>query len=79
MKKLFVLSVLFCASLVQALATEWTDNNGVTWTFRQQSYSYDDDGEGVSTRHTHYTITGAANYGDEVTARDSQSLAIIKN
>lgn len=65
MKKLFLLSILLCTCLIQALAYEWTDANGVTWTFSQQSYWWDENG--VNTNHSLWTITGAANYGDEVT------------
>ena len=63
MKKLFVLSVLICTCVVQALAQElyeWTDANGVTWTFCQESFYYD------NTSHNYYTIIGVANYGNEV-------------
>ena len=65
MKKLFLLSILMCTCLIQALASEWTDTNGVTWTFSQQSYWWDD------TYHNLWTITGAANYGDEVTVPET--------
>ena len=65
MKKLFVLSILMCTCLVQALAYEWTDANGVTWTFSRNNYWYNNE-EGVNTNHYYYTITGVANYGDEV-------------
>ena len=60
MKKLFVLSVLICTCLVQALAYQWTDANGVTWTFSQQSWGYN------GTTYYYCTITAVANYGDEV-------------
>lgn len=65
MKKLFVLSILICTCLVQAMAYEWTDANGVTWTFSRNNYWYNNE-EGVNTNHYYYTITGVANYGDEV-------------
>lgn len=71
MKKLFVLSILICTSLVQALATDWTDANGVMWTFSQQNFRYDDNGDGNSTNHYYYTIIGVANYGDEVTVPET--------
>ena len=65
MKKLFLLSILMCTCLIQALAYEWTDVNGVTWTFSQQGcWWYENN---VNTYHNLWTITGAANYGDEVT------------
>lgn len=65
MKKLFLLSILLCTCLIQALAYEWTDTNGVTWTFSQQNYGWYENN--VYTYHYLWTITGAANYGDEVT------------
>lgn len=58
MKKLFVLSVLISTCLVRALAYEWTDANGVTWTFSQQPNFYNSS--------LYNTITGISNYGDEV-------------
>ena len=64
MKKLSLLSILLCTCLIQAFAYEWTDGNGVTWTFSQQNYSWDENG--VNTNHKLWTITGVANYGDEV-------------
>ncbi len=67
MKKLFLLFILVCTSFVQSLATDWTDANGVTWTFSLQDYWYDDNGDGNSTSHYYYTITAVANYGDELT------------
>lgn len=66
MKKLFVLLILICTCLVQAFATEWTDDNGVTWTFSRNGYGYNNE-NGVYTNYYYYTITGVANYGDEVT------------
>ena len=56
MKKLSLLSILLCTCLIQAFAYEWTDGNGVTWTFSQQN----------SGGQAYNTITGIANYGDEV-------------
>lgn len=64
MKRLSLLSILLCTCLIQAFAYEWTDGNGVTWTFSQQNYSWDENG--VNTNHKLWTITGVANYGDEV-------------
>ena len=66
MKKFLLFTILICTGLVQALAFEWTDDNGVTWTVSQKNYRYDDNGDGYSTDHYFYTITGAANYGDDV-------------
>ena len=65
MKKLFVLSILICTCLVQAMAYEWTDANGVTWTFSQQWYYFD------NADHGYWTITAASNYGDEVTVPET--------
>ena len=56
MKRLSLLSILLCTCLIQAFAYEWTDGNGVTWTFSQQYYG----------GQTYNAITGVANYGDEV-------------
>lgn len=54
MKKLLFLSLFLLVNIVQALAFDYTDANGVTWTCA------------VSLDST-ATITGAANYGTEVT------------
>lgn len=54
MKRLLFLSLFLLANIVQALAFDYTDANGVTWTCS------------VSSDNT-ATITGAANYGAEVT------------
>lgn len=67
MKKLFLLFILVCTSFVQSWATDWTDGNGVTWTFSQQNFRYDDNGDGNKTDHYYYTITAVANYGDVLT------------
>lgn len=64
MKRLSLLSILLCTCLIQAFAYEWTDGNGVTWTFSQQDCWWDENG--VNTNHKLWTITGVANYGDEV-------------
>ncbi len=61
MKRLFLLSILLCTSLMQALAYQWTDTNGVTWTFYKQTFTYAD------AQHEHWTITGVTNNGDELT------------
>lgn len=63
MKKLFLLSLLLCLAMVQAAAATWTDANGVTWTFETYQYSYNYGGSS----HYYYSITGASNYGDNVT------------
>ena len=54
MKKLLFLSVFLFVNIVQALAFDYTDANGVIWTCSASS-------DGTA------TITGAANYGTEVT------------
>ena len=53
MKKLLFLSILLCISAVQALAFDYTDKNGVTWTCSTLL-----DGTAI--------ITGATNYSSEV-------------
>ena len=60
MKKLLLSSLLLCLAILQAAAYEWTDDNGVTWTFSQQSFGYG------GSNHSYWTITAAANYGDDV-------------
>ena len=68
MKKLFLLLILACINTVKTWATDWTDANGVTWTFTQGDFAYDTHGvynENNRFRHFYY-ITGAANYGSEV-------------
>ena len=60
MKRFFLLPVLLCLSLLQAAAAEWTDDNGVTWTFSQLNWNYS------GSYRSYYTITAAANYGDDV-------------
>ena len=60
MKKLFLLPILLCMCVMQALAAQWTDDNGVTWTFSQYNYNYG------GSNHSYWTITAASNYGDEV-------------
>ena len=63
MKKLFLSFFLLCFAYVQATAAEWTDENGVTWTFNTSTNSWYYGGS----YHYFYTITGASGYGDEVT------------
>lgn len=63
MKKLFLSFFLLCFAYVQATAAEWTDENGVTWTFNTNTGTYKYGGSS----HYFYTITGASGYGDEVT------------
>lgn len=81
MKKLFVLSILICTCLVQAMAVDdgmpYTDANGVMWTFSPRDYWYDDNGDGNSTSHYYYTITGVSNYGDNVVVPSTMSYSGI--
>lgn len=57
MKKLLFLSLFLLVNIVQALAFDYTDANGVTWTCSAGS-------DGTA------TITGATGYGTEVTVPD---------
>lgn len=57
MKKLLFLSLFLLVNIVQALAFDYTDANGVTWTCSVGS-------DGTA------TITGATGYGTEVTVPD---------
>ena len=52
MKKLFLITALMLISIVNALAEEYTDANGVTWSF--------------SVSKTEATITGASGYGADL-------------
>lgn len=60
MKKLFLLPILLCTCMMQLFAATWTDTNGVTWTFVNNQYWEN------NSYHERWTITGVANYGDEV-------------
>ena len=60
MKKLFLLPILLCTCMMQLFAATWTDDNGVTWTFADYGYWENNN------YHDRWTITGVANYGDEV-------------
>ena len=60
MKKLFLLPILLCTCMMQLFAATWTDGNGVTWTFVNNQYWEN------NSYHERWTITGVANYGDEV-------------
>lgn len=61
MKRVTLFFILACLSVTKAAAYEWTDESGVKWTFRQNSYTIND----VS--QYYWTITEASGYGDEVT------------
>lgn len=58
MKRLFLLPILLCVCVLQSFAAQYTDTNGVTWTFNF------DGGNGSC------TVTGAENYGDNVVIPD---------
>ena len=60
MKKLFLLPILLCTCMMQLFAATWTDGNGVTWTFVNNQYWEN------NSYHERWTITGVANYGDDV-------------
>ena len=68
MKRVTILFVLVCLSIVKAAAVptnyEWTDESGIKWTFEQNSYNIN------NVYQYYWTITGASNYGDEVTVPD---------
>ena len=55
MKRLFLLPILFCMCVLQSFAAQYTDTNGVIWTYNFDSGTY-----GCC------TITGVENYGDNV-------------
>ena len=55
MKRLFLLPILLCVCVLQSFAAQYTDTNGVTWTYNFDSGTY-----GCC------TITGVENYGDNV-------------
>lgn len=60
MKKLLLISVLLCTCMMQILATDWTDSNGVTWSFERKTF-YLSNGT-----KSYYTITAVKDYGDDV-------------
>lgn len=59
-KTIFLLITFFMFTASNALAYTWTDNNGVTWTFSQKSYTIN------GTSQTLWTITNLSGYGEEV-------------
>ena len=68
MKKILLFLILPCIYTVKTWATDWTDTNGVTWTFSQGDYYYDTKGvydDSNRARHF-YVITSASNFGSEV-------------
>lgn len=78
MKKFLLFTILICTCLVQTLAFDWTDTNGVTWSVGQSNGYYDDFGH----CHFYYAITAASNYGDDVvvpqTVYDGQTPCTIE-
>lgn len=62
MKKKLLLSVLLMLFVsIKVQAYEWTDGNGVTWTFYQKSYTINGENQKL------WAIDGASGYGEEVT------------
>lgn len=55
MKKLFLISLLFCMGILQSLAFDYTDERGVTWSCG-----------GICSNDPITYITSASDYGDEV-------------
>ena len=68
MKKFLLLFILICINTVKTWATDWTDENGVTWTFTQGDYYYDTKGvyDESNRARLFYVITSATNFGSEV-------------
>jgi len=48
--------------MMQILATDWTDSNGVTWSFERKSFYRSD----IGSSKTYYTITAVKDYSDDV-------------
>ena len=62
MKQRLLLSVLLVLFVgIKAQAYEWTDENGVTWTFSQRTYTINGESQKL------WSIDGASGYGEEVT------------
>lgn len=60
MKKLLTILVFLCLVVCKAGAEEWTDANGVTWTFYQDSSSNIEESQKLC------TINGAKDYGEDI-------------
>lgn len=60
MKKFLSLLMLLSFLTIKAAAYEWTDDNGVTWTFSQESITIDGESQDL------WAITEVKNYGEEV-------------
>ena len=69
MKRLLLLSVMFCIGVLQGFAQEtsftYTDENGVNWICSLYSTSIMMP-DGTYKTSTYATIDGASNYGEEV-------------
>lgn len=64
MKKLLAILVFFCLT-VKAVAYEWTDANGVTWTFNQSTYTINGESQKL------WYIGGAKDYSENVTVPET--------
>lgn len=60
MKKLFLISLLFCVGILQSLAFDYTDERGVKWSCSETDYNEE------TQSYTSAYITSATGYGDEV-------------
>ena len=60
MKKLFLISLFVCVSILQSLAFDYTDERGVTWSCSGTDYNYE------TQSYTSAIINSATGYGDEV-------------
>ena len=61
MKKTLAILCLLCLAVTRAAAYQWTDTNGVTWTFSSSSFTIN------STSQQLWYISGASGYGENVT------------
>lgn len=61
MKKFYAILLFVCLAVGKAGAFEWTDDNGVTWTFSQSNYTINGESQKL------WRIEGAKNYGENVT------------
>lgn len=60
MRKLLLIPLLLCLCMVKAVALEYTDANGVTWTFEQRNWTINGEEQRL------WTITGVKNYPEDV-------------
>ena len=75
MKKFLTILVFLCLAVSKAGAYEWTDANGVTWTFGQSSYTINGEYQDL------WYIENAKNYSENVTVpqtvyKDSEAITI---